>query len=139
MLAMYPTGKIDMTKLGGVYSFYIYIYISGPFNFFFLLLKWTYKTGNSWGTDPDGTSCVGCGPQEHFRACADIKINGDDNDPEPTAAPPTTSNPVQTSTGNSPVITTESPTNAPCNGVSGNYKRVCCTYLCIKYCFLYLI
>ena len=39
------------------------------------ILQWTYEAGNSWGTDPDGTQCVGCGPQEHFRACADIKIS----------------------------------------------------------------
>merc|ERR1711955_52374 len=39
------------------------------------ILQWTYTAGNSWGTFPNGTSCVGCGPQEHFRACADIKIH----------------------------------------------------------------
>jgi len=38
------------------------------------ILQWTYTAGNSWGCKPDGECCVGCGPQEHFRACADIKI-----------------------------------------------------------------
>jgi len=38
------------------------------------ILQWTYTAGNSWGRDPDGTSCVGCGPQETFRACSDIRI-----------------------------------------------------------------
>lgn len=33
--------------------------------------------GNSWGTDPDGRSCLGCGLQEEFRNCADIRIEGD--------------------------------------------------------------
>ena len=40
------------------------------------ILQWTYRAGNNWGVDPDGTGCVGCGHQEHFRACADIKIIG---------------------------------------------------------------
>lgn len=31
-------------------------------------------TGNSWGKDPDGTSCVGCGYQEEFYGCSDIRI-----------------------------------------------------------------
>lgn len=35
---------------------------------------WLSILGNSWGTDPDGRSCVGCGPQEEFYGCADIKI-----------------------------------------------------------------
>lgn len=38
------------------------------------ILQWTYHTANSWGEDPDGRVCVGCGPQETFRACADIRI-----------------------------------------------------------------
>jgi len=38
------------------------------------ILQWTYTAGNSWGTSPNGTSCTGCGPQEWFRACADIAI-----------------------------------------------------------------
>ncbi|XP_013390218.1 uncharacterized protein LOC106158689 [Lingula anatina] len=38
------------------------------------VLQWKWHTGNSWGTDPDGNSCVGCGPQEEFYGCADIAI-----------------------------------------------------------------
>ncbi|CAH1280807.1 unnamed protein product [Diabrotica balteata] len=38
------------------------------------VLRWTYKTGNSWGICEDGESRPGCGPQEHFRSCADIAI-----------------------------------------------------------------
>lgn len=37
-------------------------------------LQWWYKTGNSWGCDPDGTCGLGKGPQEHFVNCADILI-----------------------------------------------------------------
>lgn len=30
--------------------------------------------GNNWGKCDDGTERVGCGPQEQFRACADVSI-----------------------------------------------------------------
>jgi hypothetical protein len=40
----------------------------------FCVLQWRYHAGNSWGTDSNDHSCVGCGPQEEFYACADIKI-----------------------------------------------------------------
>ena len=90
-------------------------------------LQWTYRAANSWGTDPDGTSCIGCGEQEHFRACADIKIEGDGSPvPSTTATVPT----ITTTEGNNPV--TEAPTtSAPCNGGgsgNGDYKRVCCKF-----------
>ncbi|XP_052739276.1 uncharacterized protein LOC112053162 [Bicyclus anynana] len=38
------------------------------------VLQWKYIAGNNWGTCEDGTGAVGCGPQEEFRACADIAI-----------------------------------------------------------------
>ena len=38
------------------------------------VLQWRYVAGNNWGTCPDGSGKVGCGPQEEFRACADIRI-----------------------------------------------------------------
>ncbi|OWF48608.1 serine/arginine repetitive matrix protein 1-like [Mizuhopecten yessoensis] len=41
------------------------------------VLQWKYKTGNSWGQDRDGNSCLGCGPQEQFQNCADISIGYD--------------------------------------------------------------
>ena len=39
------------------------------------ILQWTYRAGNNWGVDPDGHGCVGCGAQEHFRTCSDIRIS----------------------------------------------------------------
>ncbi len=40
------------------------------------VLQWKYHAGNNWGTDSEtGQSCLGCGPQEEFYGCADIKIN----------------------------------------------------------------
>ncbi|CAH2229460.1 jg20846 [Pararge aegeria aegeria] len=38
------------------------------------VLQWKYIAGNNWGTCDNGTGAVGCGPQEEFRACADIAI-----------------------------------------------------------------
>ncbi|KAK3580517.1 hypothetical protein CHS0354_009469 [Potamilus streckersoni] len=43
------------------------------------VLQWTYKTGNRWGNDPDGKSCLGCGMQEKFINCADISIRSHGN------------------------------------------------------------
>lgn len=39
------------------------------------VLQWTYNTANSWGNCPNGTNAIGCGPQETFRACSDIRIS----------------------------------------------------------------
>ncbi|KAL1506765.1 hypothetical protein ABEB36_006068 [Hypothenemus hampei] len=38
------------------------------------VLRWHYRTGNSWGLCEDGTGGMGCGNQEIFRSCADISI-----------------------------------------------------------------
>jgi len=41
------------------------------------ILQWTYTAGNNWGSCQDeGGAGLGCGPQENFRACADIAIAG---------------------------------------------------------------
>lgn len=39
------------------------------------VLQWTYVAGNNWGWCANGTGADGCGPQEHFRGCSDIRIN----------------------------------------------------------------
>lgn len=38
------------------------------------VLQWRYVAGNNWGLCEDGTGALGCGPQEEFRACADVTI-----------------------------------------------------------------
>lgn len=38
------------------------------------VLRWQYVAGNNWGTCDDGSSGLGCGPQETFRSCSDIVI-----------------------------------------------------------------
>ena len=73
------------------------------------ILQWTYIAGNNWGTDESG-SCVGCGPQETFRACSDIKISGQND--EPTGRPDTTIEPPeQTTTTTTTTTTTDSNEN----------------------------
>ncbi|XP_055851257.1 uncharacterized protein LOC129915641 [Episyrphus balteatus] len=38
------------------------------------VLRWSYQAGNNWGPCGNGTSALGCGPQENFKGCSDIKI-----------------------------------------------------------------
>ncbi|KAI8740124.1 Zonadhesin [Biomphalaria glabrata] len=38
------------------------------------VLQWRYHAGNSWGQNADGTGCIGCGYQEEFYGCADVRI-----------------------------------------------------------------
>ncbi|XP_076666100.1 uncharacterized protein LOC143367809 [Andrena cerasifolii] len=38
------------------------------------VLRWNYRSGNNWGECDDGSSALGCGPQETFRNCADVSI-----------------------------------------------------------------
>lgn len=53
------------------------------------ILQWTYVAGNNWGTNADGHTCIGCGAQEHFRACSDISIGENHGVYTPTMNPPT--------------------------------------------------
>ena len=67
--------------------------------FFIVLFQWTYTCGNSWGICPNGKGKVGCGPQETFRACADIAIGQDQANAvhQLLAKTPTQKTPVQVS------------------------------------------
>ncbi|GFO13098.1 cell wall integrity and stress response component 4-like [Plakobranchus ocellatus] len=58
------------------------------------VFRWKYNTGNSWGTDPDGRGCVGCGAQEQFYGSSDVAIveNPQQTQP-PTASTPSTTAP----------------------------------------------
>jgi len=38
------------------------------------VLQWTWTSANSWGNCKNGTAGLGCGPQETFRNCADVRI-----------------------------------------------------------------
>ncbi|KAK2581715.1 hypothetical protein KPH14_002200 [Odynerus spinipes] len=39
------------------------------------VIRWHYRTANSWGVCEDGTEALGCGNQEIFRSCSDIAIH----------------------------------------------------------------
>ncbi|XP_033764269.1 mucin-5AC-like [Pecten maximus] len=67
------------------------------------VLQWKWHVGNSWGTDPDGRSGIGFGPQEEFYGCSDVAIQGSD-----TVKPMTTSN-VHKPTTTTDKITTTTP------------------------------
>jgi hypothetical protein len=41
---------------------------------FCAFLQYTWTTGNRWGDCGNGTSVLGCGPQETFMSCSDISI-----------------------------------------------------------------
>ncbi|XP_047538540.1 uncharacterized protein LOC125072076 [Vanessa atalanta] len=62
------------------------------------VMQWRYIAGNNWGTCDNGTGAVGCGPQEEFRACADIAIadrfTTTTRRPRPTYVPPSQRPPV---------------------------------------------
>ncbi|KAF5281674.1 hypothetical protein FQR65_LT14604 [Abscondita terminalis] len=58
------------------------------------LLQWRYIAGNNWGRCPNGTEQVGCGPQEEFRACADITIGKYVGEPSSTEASATSTETV---------------------------------------------
>lgn len=38
------------------------------------VLRWRYVAGNNWGPCPNGGGALGCGPQENFLGCSDIRI-----------------------------------------------------------------
>ena len=76
-----------------------------------------YNTGNSWGTDDDGTSGIGHGPQEEFYGCADIAIAEDSSIVIPIT---TTTTPGPTTTTTTAPTT---PTPEPCVP-SETYKDV---------------
>lgn len=87
------------------------------------ILQWTYTAGNNWGICPDGTGRVGCGPQETFRACSDIKIKGA---PVKGFKPPIET-PVETKPARPvrPKPTTERPVLPGTNVITGNGRRKC--------------
>lgn len=63
------------------------------------VLQWKYIAGNNWGVCENGTGAVGCGPQEEFRACADISVSDKDGTVDTSPYPtPTTITTTTTST-----------------------------------------
>lgn len=76
-----------MSNLIDLYIFYQFVRFSiSDFTCHRCVLQWRYVAGNNWGQCKNGTEAVGCGPQEEFRACADISIL--DENTLQTFAPP---------------------------------------------------
>ena len=97
------------------------------------ILQWTYLAGNNWGTDESG-SCLGCGPQETFRACSDIKISDEQNE-DPTDKSETT---IEITTVKVEDTTTETEELGNCHAV-GIYANVAgmdqwCLVNCPEFC-----
>ncbi|XP_041349372.1 uncharacterized protein LOC121368698 [Gigantopelta aegis] len=91
------------------------------------VLQWKYHTANSWGFEPNGTGCMGCGAQEEFYGCADVAITAGGK-PDTTVTPATTFSPVTTvtpATMSSPVttvtpVTTSSPVTTVTPGTTSS-------------------
>lgn len=75
----YNTGKYICQWHGNiVYTTVIFFLLQSFWHEYInkITLIFCYFLGNSWGTDKNGTSCLGCGLQEVFKNCADISIGG---------------------------------------------------------------
>lgn len=87
------------------------------------VLQWKYIAGNNWGVCENGTGAVGCGPQEEFRACADISVSDKDGTvdtspyPTPITITTTTSTKESTTTNTIP-DTSETQKPQPPSGIS---------------------
>ncbi|KAG7167886.1 hypothetical protein Hamer_G021769, partial [Homarus americanus] len=78
------------------------------------MFTWRYVAGNNWGICENGTGMVGCGPQEEFRACADVAISSQLTGSSQTTRPPSSVLTPHPTTA-SPVSSTAPPTTAsPC-------------------------
>ncbi|XP_047478848.1 uncharacterized protein LOC125031895 [Penaeus chinensis] len=71
------------------------------------VMQWRYVAGNNWGYCEDGTGAVGCGPQEEFRACADVAVVAQPtwSTPDPITLSPTEKPPPPPTTTRRPTST----------------------------------
>ena len=73
------------------------------------VFQWYWNCASNWGCDKDtGKCCQGCGPQETFWGCSDIKIVA--GNPNAT----TTHGPYKPTTSTNPPITTKP---GPCHAI----------------------
>ena len=79
------------------------------------VLQWRYHTGNSWGTDENGSG-IGFGYQEEFYGCADIEIISTSLPPKSTTKKSIATTSMSSTTSKTPTImsqTTTSTSEAP--------------------------
>ena len=80
------------------------------------LLQWTWRVANSWGTCEDGSGAVGCGKQEHFRACADVSITREEDEKPSTEQSTSTTTTTTTTVPNESTSTLETTTTTGSEG-----------------------
>jgi len=85
------------------------------------VLQWTWRAANNWGTCEDGSGAVGCGRQEHFRACADINITKEGEEKPSTEHPTTTSTTTLPEESTSALETTTTTSEGSCQA-TGAYE-----------------
>jgi len=76
------------------------------------LLQWTWRVANNWGTCEDGSGAIGCGKQEHFRACADVSITRE-GDEKPSTEQSTSTTTTTTTVPNESTSALETTTTRP--------------------------
>merc|ERR1719270_1779 len=110
-LTVYPSGeeKFQLPKPYNVGIYNLKLKLPQDVTCEQCILQWTYITGNSWGVDKNGIGCVGCGPQENFRACSDIKINKNSNTDDSNGNVSTTSSTSTSSTTSTTTQKSETP------------------------------
>lgn len=100
------------------------------------LLQWTYIAGNNWGICANGTGAIGCGNQEHFRACADIRIGpGGGNSNPPATIPGVTTPAPAASTGTPPETTGAPGSSGICFPVGAYAANPAMVTWCNHHCF----
>lgn len=85
------------------------------------VLQWTWRAANNWGTCEDGSGAIGCGRQEHFRACADINITKEGEEKPSTEHPTTTSTTTLPEESTSALETTTTTSEGSCQA-TGAYE-----------------
>ena len=85
------------------------------------VLQWTWRAANNWGMCEDGSGAIGCGRQEHFRACADINITKEGEEKPSTEHPTTTSTTTLPEESTSALETTTTTSEGSCQA-TGAYE-----------------
>ncbi|KAK3084053.1 hypothetical protein FSP39_007381 [Pinctada imbricata] len=69
-----PSGSTQYKELGRPQVYTVTLKLPQGVTCTQCVLQWKYNTGNSYGEDAYGRTCLGCGRQEQFYGCADISI-----------------------------------------------------------------
>ncbi|XP_043286016.1 uncharacterized protein [Venturia canescens] len=67
-------GEYRYNKIYGPKHYYLKVVLPKNVTCEHCVFRWQYRAGNMWGVCEDGRRGLGCGPQELYRTCSDIKI-----------------------------------------------------------------